>query len=140
MRRPKNTQIRRISSGLIGTVPPTASKPDRSASSGFSSSQEVEMSSRTIRRPARQLAVALAFMVLGTAIGPAQTYEIVHAFELPPASPFAGLVADSVGNLYGTTYAGGSSSAGTVFRLDPSGNLITLHNSALWTEPTPGQP
>jgi uncharacterized repeat protein (TIGR03803 family) len=35
------------------------------------------------------------------------------------ASPFAGLVRDAAGNLYGTTYYGGASDLGTVFKLVP---------------------
>jgi uncharacterized repeat protein (TIGR03803 family) len=34
------------------------------------------------------------------------------------ANPYGALVADSAGNLYGTTFAGGFSSAGTIFKLD----------------------
>jgi uncharacterized repeat protein (TIGR03803 family) len=47
------------------------------------------------------------------------------------ANPFSGLVFDSAGNLYGTTYAGGSNGFGTVFRLAPSGSEWTL--SVLYT-------
>jgi uncharacterized repeat protein (TIGR03803 family) len=43
------------------------------------------------------------------------------------ASPEAGLVMDSSGNLYGTTYKGGASNTGTVFQLAPgSGTPTTL--------------
>jgi uncharacterized repeat protein (TIGR03803 family) len=35
------------------------------------------------------------------------------------STPFAGLVFDKQGNLYGTTYMGGSNDAGTVFELSP---------------------
>ena len=44
------------------------------------------------------------------------------------ATPHAGLITDSAGNLYGTTYFGGNASnAGTVFQLTPNG-------SGGWTE------
>ncbi len=36
-------------------------------------------------------------------------------------TPWTGLVMDAQGNLYGTTYAGGSGGGGTVFELSPSG-------------------
>jgi uncharacterized repeat protein (TIGR03803 family) len=44
------------------------------------------------------------------------------------SSPFAGVIMDSSGNLYGTTLFGGSSDQGTVFKLDTSGNETVLHN------------
>ncbi|MGB7583258.1 MAG: choice-of-anchor tandem repeat GloVer-containing protein [Terriglobales bacterium] len=45
------------------------------------------------------------------------------------AQPFAGLVFDNQGNLYGTTYEGGSIGAGTVFELSPP-----LSQGGQWTE------
>lgn len=42
-------------------------------------------------------------------------------------SPFAGLVADASGNLYGTTLFGGPYGGGTVFKLTPSGVETVLH-------------
>ncbi len=36
--------------------------------------------------------------------------------------PFGGLIFDAAGNLYGTTFNGGSGGGGTVFELSPSGN------------------
>jgi uncharacterized repeat protein (TIGR03803 family) len=43
------------------------------------------------------------------------------------ASPYAGLVFDTTGNLYGTTYNGGAYNDGTVFELKPAGE-------GQWTE------
>jgi uncharacterized repeat protein (TIGR03803 family) len=42
--------------------------------------------------------------------------------------PFAGVISDSAGNLYGTTYAGGAGSSGVVFKLDTSGNETVLYS------------
>jgi uncharacterized repeat protein (TIGR03803 family) len=53
------------------------------------------------------------------------TYTVIHSFSPNPpdgAAPYAGLIFDKSGNLYGTTYAGGdawSGHAGTVFELSP---------------------
>jgi uncharacterized repeat protein (TIGR03803 family) len=41
------------------------------------------------------------------------------------STPFGGLIADTAGNLYGTTYSGGANDQGTVFRVDYGTNAIT---------------
>ena len=41
--------------------------------------------------------------------------------------PYAGLIQGANGNLYGTTLAGGTSGAGTVFEITPAGQLTTLY-------------
>ncbi|HEX3666892.1 MAG TPA: choice-of-anchor tandem repeat GloVer-containing protein [Rhizomicrobium sp.] len=43
------------------------------------------------------------------------------------AHPSAGVIADSMGNFYGTTYTGGADDEGTVFRLTPKGKLKVLN-------------
>jgi uncharacterized repeat protein (TIGR03803 family) len=48
--------------------------------------------------------------------------------KLDGASPGGGLIRDSEGNLYGTTYYGGVKGLGVVYKLDPAGNLTTLHS------------
>ncbi len=44
------------------------------------------------------------------------------------ATPATGLLLASDGNFYGTTYYGGTSGKGTVFKISPSGTLTTLHS------------
>ena len=62
------------------------------------------------------------------------TYTVLHTFEggSDGANPFAGLVVDASGNLYGTTaYGGGSTNCdngcGTVFKLAPDGTEGVLY-------------
>jgi len=55
------------------------------------------------------------------------TETVLHSFQGPPdgANPYAGLIFDRVGNLYGTTTGGGVASFlgfGTVFKLAPEPN------------------
>jgi uncharacterized repeat protein (TIGR03803 family) len=54
---------------------------------------------------------------------------VLHTFTGPDGStPAAELTPDSSGNLYGTTTLGGANGYGTVFKLDPSGNLTTVYS------------
>jgi uncharacterized repeat protein (TIGR03803 family) len=43
-------------------------------------------------------------------------------------TPYAELIQATNGNLYGTTYYGGTNGYGTIFRITPSGTLTTLHS------------
>jgi uncharacterized repeat protein (TIGR03803 family) len=87
-----------------------------------------------IRLRAASAALALAVvLVLGAVATPsaqAQTYTVLYNFAGSPdgANPFAGLVRDAAGNLYGTTYTGASSGYGTVFKVDSSGAETVLYS------------
>src|SRR5205814_3071305 len=51
-------------------------------------------------------------------------FTVLHAFNCSDgANPYAGLIQDSVGNLYGTTYGGGAAGYGTVYKLEPNGTF-----------------
>jgi uncharacterized repeat protein (TIGR03803 family) len=59
------------------------------------------------------------------------TEEVLHNFAsgTDGANPNGGLVLDGAGNVYGTTYAGGSQGRGTVFKLKPPAT-----KGSPWTE------
>ncbi|HEY7099556.1 MAG TPA: choice-of-anchor tandem repeat GloVer-containing protein [Terriglobales bacterium] len=59
-------------------------------------------------------------------------FQTLHSFSGAPddgSTPYSPIVIrDSAGNLYGTTTNGGTNDLGTVFKLDPAGNLTVLHS------------
>jgi uncharacterized repeat protein (TIGR03803 family) len=76
------------------------------------------------------VALALALLLALAAIpAQAQTFNVLHSFTGPDgANPLAGLTIDRAGNLYGTTWAGGTASCyfkfgcGTVFKMKHAGS------------------
>jgi uncharacterized repeat protein (TIGR03803 family) len=56
--------------------------------------------------------------------------KVLHLFSMPTDGngPTARLVQDRDGTLYGTTYYGGVSNSGSVFRLAPDGTEAVLHS------------
>ena len=80
-----------------------------------------------------QMGGAYGYYGYGTVfeVTPSGTETILHSFAqdgVDGGQPFAGLVVDKQGNLYGVTYAGGEYSDGTVFELTPSGIETILHS------------
>jgi uncharacterized repeat protein (TIGR03803 family) len=79
------------------------------------------------------LATLLISVIFATQCMQAQTLHTLHAFRGPDGGyPWASLIRDSVGNLYGTTYYGGNTNCGgtecgVVFKLSPKGKLTVLH-------------
>lgn len=71
--------------------------------------------------------IALLFTTVRSC--PAMTETILHSFVSLPqgANPQSNLVADSTGNLYGTTYGGGNYGQGTVFE-------VTADSGGKWRE------
>jgi len=61
------------------------------------------------------------------------TETVLHSFAGYPSdgeSPYAGVIMDAKGNLFGDTAAGGPSNTGTVYQLSKGGTLTLLHNFA----------
>jgi uncharacterized repeat protein (TIGR03803 family) len=61
-------------------------------------------------------------------ITPGGTLTVPYSFDATDAQPYSGLTLGTDGNFYGTTYNGGSSSLGNVFKLTPTGTLTVLHD------------
>jgi uncharacterized repeat protein (TIGR03803 family) len=97
-----------------------------------------------IRRRAASAAVALA-AVLGLAVvatqsAHGQTYKVLYSFkgQVDGGYSYAGVVLDAKGNLYGTTYYGGTGpcynqyidtyGCGKVFKVSPSGKETVLYS------------
>lgn len=62
----------------------------------------------------------------------AQTYSLLYSFAASyniGAGPYAGVIKDSAGNLYGTTAGGGTNGNGTAFQIVPP-----LISGGAWTE------
>jgi uncharacterized repeat protein (TIGR03803 family) len=57
--------------------------------------------------------------------------SVLHSFSFSANDgvfPFAGVIRDAAGNLYGTTTSGGASGFGTVYKLSPTGKQTVLHS------------
>src|SRR3984893_15191341 len=77
------------------------------------------------------LGAALVAVACFSSAAAAQELTPLYSFTgSDGAYPHAGLIADPAGNLYGTTWGGGTSGQGTIFQLDPSGNLTVLYSFA----------
>ncbi|MBA3913226.1 MAG: hypothetical protein H0X25_05100 [Acidobacteriales bacterium] len=65
-------------------------------------------------------------------VGPGGIYTVLYNFGEfvgDAAAPYAGVVRDAAGNLYGTTTAGGQFGHGAVYKLNPTTSSLTIiHN------------
>src|ERR1039458_8091731 len=78
------------------------------------------------------LSFACALELIAIALAQAPASEIVlHNFGYPApkgAGPWAGVIRDSAGNLYGTTQNGGVSNKGVVYKVDTTGRQTVLYS------------
>lgn len=66
-------------------------------------------------------------------VSPTGAETVLHSFaggSADGALPHGPLIIDSAGNLYGTTYEGGTDNDGTVFRISAAGTETVLHSFA----------
>jgi uncharacterized repeat protein (TIGR03803 family) len=63
-------------------------------------------------------------------VGPSGQETVLYNFKggADGANPYAGVIRDSAGNIYGTTYQGGASNAGVVYKVDPTGHEKVLYS------------
>jgi len=82
--------------------------------------------------PSSVLACLVIFVLTAAAIqsAQAQTLTILYSFTggADGGQPYAKLVQDAAGNLYGTTPVGGASNFGTVFKVDKTGKEAVLYS------------
>jgi uncharacterized repeat protein (TIGR03803 family) len=75
--------------------------------------------------------LAMAILLALMAVSPsaqAQTLTVLYSFaSYTDGYPPSTVIRDTAGNLYGTTFYGGTPGNGTVFKLDASGNKTVLH-------------
>ena len=89
--------------------------------------READCHALTRRARVVPFVVIFVFLFLATMSQPAQaqTYKVIHNFTnkgSDGAAPYGGPVLDQKGNLYGTTYTGGTQGSGSVYRLSPNGS------------------
>jgi uncharacterized repeat protein (TIGR03803 family) len=93
---------------------------------------------KKIQSARRGLCAVLVVGILGTSAAVAQTYEVVHRFRNSeasarpdePAASQSRLIVTPGGYLYGTTYWGGTTGFGTIYRMDAAGTTTALHSFA----------
>ena len=78
----------------------------------------------------------LVFLFVSAPPASAQTFTVLYQFRSGPGgiNPYAGVVMDAKGDLFGTTYNDGAFAAGTVFRVNSSGKEKVLHSFGSGTD------
>jgi uncharacterized repeat protein (TIGR03803 family) len=82
------------------------------------------------RLRAARIAFGLAVVLVPAVAARAQTFKVLYNFTggADGGYPYANLIQDAKGNLYGTTSAGGPSGVGTVFKVDKTGKETVLYS------------
>jgi uncharacterized repeat protein (TIGR03803 family) len=70
---------------------------------------------------------AISIVFAPAAAGQA-TEKVLYQFAGDSTGAVSSLLRDSAGNLYGTTFDGGTAGVGTVFKVDPTGTQTVLYN------------
>jgi uncharacterized repeat protein (TIGR03803 family) len=83
-----------------------------------------------LRRNFRTAFICVLFLSMVRTAVEAKGFRVLHAFAGGGDGRFprAGMIRDSEGSLYGTTYYGGAFGYGTVFKLDKNGKESILHS------------
>jgi uncharacterized repeat protein (TIGR03803 family) len=83
---------------------------------------------KALGRPVACVAAVLVALAAAAA-APAQSFNVLVNFNgANGASPRAGMAQGLDGNFYGTTRLGGANNSGSVFRMSPSGKIVTLYS------------
>lgn len=79
----------------------------------------------------RNAAASFCFLLAISTFSFSQTLKVLHTFKQTDGEfPYSGLVHGSDGDLYGTTFAGGTVGCGTVFKISTSGKFTSIYSFA----------
>jgi uncharacterized repeat protein (TIGR03803 family) len=110
----------------------TVNSTNRAASRIASSKHLVKRVARQLCAYPLALAITIGLAAVTTPLSRAQTtLTVLHSFisgNTDGSTPWGGLVRDSSGNLYGTTYSGGTGNEGVVFKTTSTGTTTLLHS------------
>ena len=90
------------------------------------------MTRKSVAAAGKALAVGLVFLL--NVVGARAGEKVILRFnETHGAQPYSGLTSDGLGNLYGTTSAGGKNNCGTAFELSPASSAGTWTETVLYS-------
>jgi len=127
------------------SVPPTPIRAEKSSTSDPATQRTLRNAARSMPRGLRHPLILCLFCVAMVIPSQAQFKTLVEFNKTTGYPPNAPLVQGFDGNLYGTTYAGGShddggsSFGGTVFNVSTAGTLTTIYNFCAEADCADGQ-